>query len=79
MSNSHTIGHLAPRNQPEEIESRGATAAEVDSRVAMAEWNAEQLIDLFAGKRPPRLVNPQAWETFAARFETAFGFWPDAS
>jgi D-3-phosphoglycerate dehydrogenase len=48
----------------------------VDSRVAMAEWNAEQLVDIFAGKRPPRLVNPEAWETFANRFEAAFSFRP---
>lgn len=48
----------------------------VDSRVAMAEWNAEQLVDIFAGKRPPRLVNPEAWEKFTGRFEAAFGFRP---
>ena len=50
-----------------------------DSRVAMAEWNAEQLIDIFAGKRPLRLINPEAWGKFAARFEMAFGFRPEAS
>jgi D-3-phosphoglycerate dehydrogenase len=51
----------------------------VDSRVAMAEWNAEQLVDIFAGKRPPRLINPEAWDKFAARFEATFGFRPEAS
>ena len=47
-----------------------------ESRVAMAEWNAEQLIDIFAGKRPPRLVNPEAWSRFAERFEAIFRFKP---
>jgi D-3-phosphoglycerate dehydrogenase len=51
----------------------------VDSRVAMAEWNAEQLVDIFAGKRPPRLVNPEAWERFAERFATTFAFRPTDS
>jgi D-3-phosphoglycerate dehydrogenase len=50
----------------------------VDSREAMAEWNAEQLVDIFAGKCPSRLVNPEAWEKFAARFEAAFGLRPTA-
>ena len=51
----------------------------VESRHAMADWNAEQLIQLFRGKRPPRLVNPDAWATFAQRFERAFGFRPASS
>lgn len=48
----------------------------VDSRHAMAQWNAEQLIDIFQGHYPPRLVNPQAWEAFAERFAQTFGFRP---
>ena len=48
----------------------------VDSRHLMAQWNAEQLVDIFQGKRPPRLVNPEAWEHFARRFAQAFGFRP---
>ena len=39
----------------------------VDSRHLMAQWNAEQLVHIFQGKRPPRLVNPEAWEGFAQR------------
>ena len=48
----------------------------VDSRHAMAEWNAAQLVQIFQGKRPPRLVNPEAWEAFVPRFAQAFGFQP---
>jgi len=48
----------------------------VDSRHTMAQWNAEQLVQIFQGKYPPRLVNPEAWETFARRFAQTFGFPP---
>jgi len=48
----------------------------VDSRHLMAQWNAEQLVQIFQGQRPPRLVNPEAWERFAPRFAQAFGFHP---
>ena len=34
---------------------------------------AEQLIAIFQGRRPPRLINPEAWPAYAARFEQAFG------
>jgi D-3-phosphoglycerate dehydrogenase / 2-oxoglutarate reductase len=51
----------------------------VDSRHAMAQWNAEQLLQIFRGERPPRLINPQAWPKFAQRFERAFGFRPLSS
>ena len=44
-----------------------------DSRQNMASWNAEQVVDILAGKRPPRLINPEAWDTFAARFRKIFG------
>ena len=50
----------------------------VDSRHLMAQWNAEQVVQIFQGKRPPRLVNPEAWERFAQRFAEAFGFRPAA-
>ena len=50
----------------------------VDSRDAMAQWNAEQIVHIFQGKRPPRLVNPEVWPKFARRFEQAFGFRPES-
>ena len=51
----------------------------VDSRHAMAQWNAEQIVQIFKGQRPPRLINPEAWEKFSQRFERAFGVRPAAS
>ena len=48
----------------------------VDSRHTMAGWNAEQIVQIFRGERPPRLINPTAWERFSQRFERAFGFRP---
>jgi D-3-phosphoglycerate dehydrogenase len=51
----------------------------VDSRHAMAQWNAAQLVQIFRGERPPRLINPEAWTKFAQRFAQAFGFRPTPS
>jgi len=39
---------------------------------------AEQWIDLFAGRVPPRLVNPGAWDQYCKRFELQFGFVPQS-
>ncbi len=44
-----------------------------DSRSNMAAWNAEQIIGTLNGERPPRLINPEAWDKYAARFERIFG------
>ena len=51
----------------------------VDSRHAMAQWNAQQLVQIFRGERPPRLINPAAWAKFSRRFQQAFGFRPTPS
>ena len=47
-----------------------------DSRSAMAEWNAEQVAGVLRGERPPRLVNPEAWDKYVQRFERIFGYQP---
>ncbi len=47
-----------------------------DSRNNMADWNADQIAQILRGERPPRLINPDAWEGFAKRFERIFGFRP---
>jgi len=44
-----------------------------DSRENMRTWNAEQVLAILRGERPPRLVNPDAWPRFARRFEKLFG------
>ena len=48
----------------------------VDSRLNMANWNAEQIVDTLQGRCPPRLINPEAWPKFCERFEKLFGFRP---
>jgi D-3-phosphoglycerate dehydrogenase / 2-oxoglutarate reductase len=47
-----------------------------DSRTAMADWNAEQVGGILRGKRPPRLINPEAWDRYVKRFEQVFGYRP---
>lgn len=44
-----------------------------DSRRNMADWNAEQVLGTLRGEYPPRLINPEAWDKFAARYEAIFG------
>jgi len=44
-----------------------------ESRRQIATFAAEQLIDILAGRRPPRLINPDAWPVFQERFRTVFG------
>ena len=53
----------------------GVTAESLHNLARLA---ATQWIDLFAGKVPPRLVNPDAWPRYTARFERIFGFAPAA-
>lgn len=43
----------------------------------LAVATAEQWIDIFAGRAPDRLVNPEAWPRYQDRFESTFGFRPD--
>ena len=47
-----------------------------DSRENMRTWNAQQVLGILRGERPPRLVNPDAWPRFVQRFETLFGLVP---
>ena len=48
-----------------------------EARANMGRIAAEQLIMTLDGKRPPRIVNPQVWPAYAARFERTFGFAPE--
>lgn len=50
-----------------------------DSRTDMAEWNAQQVVGILRGERPPRLINPDAWGRYCERFERVFGFRPGQS
>jgi D-3-phosphoglycerate dehydrogenase / 2-oxoglutarate reductase len=47
-----------------------------EARENMARIAAEQMLDALDGKRPPRVVNPEAWPAYVKRFERAFGFAP---
>ena len=44
-----------------------------DSRINMAQWNADQVAAILRGERPPRLINPEAWEKFAQKYQRVFG------
>ena len=47
-----------------------------EARENMGRIAAEQMLGTLDGKRPPRLINPEAWPAYARRFEKAFGFAP---
>jgi D-3-phosphoglycerate dehydrogenase len=48
-----------------------------ESRIKITTIAVEQLLGAFDGKRPPRLLNPEAWPFFCRRFETVFGRLPE--
>ncbi len=48
-----------------------------ESRSNMASWNADQVAATLNGKRPERLINPEAWDKFCDRYEAAFGERPE--
>jgi len=47
-----------------------------EARSNMARMAAEQVLDILDGKRPPRIVNPEAWPAYVRRFERTLGFSP---
>jgi D-3-phosphoglycerate dehydrogenase len=49
-----------------------------EARAHISTIAAEQLVDVLDGKRPPRLINLEAWPAFARRFERVFGRAPQA-
>ena len=44
-----------------------------EARRASAEQAADQIVGILKGGRPPRLVNPEAWPAYRARFKTIIG------
>ena len=44
-----------------------------EARRNVAEQGAEQVVGILKGGRPPRLVNPEIWPAFRARFATIIG------
>jgi len=47
-----------------------------ESRENMGRIAAQQILDILDGKPATRILNPEAWPAFAARFEKIFGFAP---
>ena len=48
------------------------------SRHNIAKIAAEQMLDILDGKKPPRLLNPEVWESYRLRFSQILGFQPEA-
>jgi D-3-phosphoglycerate dehydrogenase len=48
-----------------------------EARSTMGRIAAEQVLACLDGRRPARLVNPDAWPAYVRRFEQAFGFAPE--
>jgi D-3-phosphoglycerate dehydrogenase / 2-oxoglutarate reductase len=48
-----------------------------EARANIGRIAAEQLLDTLDGKRPPRLLNPEAWPAYVRRFERIFGITPE--
>lgn len=42
----------------------------------MREWAADQWVEIFSGKVPPRLINPEVWPKYQERFTEKLGFRP---
>jgi len=49
-----------------------------EARFNMGKIAAEQMLDALDGKRPPRIVNPAVWPSYAKRFERTFGCAPQS-
>jgi D-3-phosphoglycerate dehydrogenase len=49
----------------------------VEATRDIARATAEQWLDIFAGKVPPRLVNPEVWPAYADRYAARFGARPE--
>jgi D-3-phosphoglycerate dehydrogenase len=61
---------LAFRNVVASFHTAGVS---VEARRNMAAIAAEQIVGVLKGGRPPRLVNPEVWPAYAARFEAVMG------
>src|SRR5262249_22010961 len=45
-----------------------------EARANLARFAAEQILTTLDGKRPPRVLNPEAWPDYVRRFEAIMGF-----
>ncbi len=58
------------------IASPHTAGVTTEARMNMGRIAAEQMLEALDGKRPPRIINPEVWPRYAARFERTFGFAP---
>jgi D-3-phosphoglycerate dehydrogenase len=47
-----------------------------EARENMGRIAAEQILDALDGRRPPRIINPEVWPHYSARFARTFGLTP---
>lgn len=47
-----------------------------EARQRVAQYASDQIVELLSGKRPPRIVNPDAWPAYVKRFEKIMGKTP---
>jgi D-3-phosphoglycerate dehydrogenase len=60
------------------IVSPHVAGATIEARDNMGRIAAEQVLQILDGKKPPRLINPEAWPAYRERFERIMGFTPEA-
>ncbi|MEK9751638.1 MAG: hydroxyacid dehydrogenase [Rhodospirillaceae bacterium] len=51
----------------------------LDANVSMSSYAVAQWAEIFAGRYPPRLRNPEVWDRYRARFAALFGSEPAAA
>jgi len=49
----------------------------IEARENMGRIAAEQVLEILDGKKPTRLINPEVWPAYRARFEGIMGFAPE--
>jgi len=59
--------------QPNVVATYHTAGVTHEARRNIAVMGSEQIVALLRGERPPRLVNPEVWPAFAARFQNARG------
>jgi len=50
-----------------------------ESQTGITEYAATQWIEILNGRRPPRLINPEAWPLYCRRFEAIMGYAPEGA
>ena len=59
------------------IASPHTAGVTIQARTNMGTIAAQQILDILDGKHPPRILNPEVWPAYCARFERIMGFKPE--